>query len=409
MGWPPHSGAAVPSFRGLDLLDPGDGAVTGSNGQGAVDGYLLLADISGYTSFMTDTELDHSQAIIRELTKLIRGRLSPPMRFVKLEGDALLLYSDTEAFADGERFVELIESCYFDYANRLADMERATTCPCRACAAIGSLDLKFIAHFGEFLVDTDEDGREDLAGADVILAHRLLKNTIVEGGGPEAYAFFSDGCLERLPPGFNPTRHSEEYESFGETAGGVHDLAAVAKRRREARRERVGAEDADLDIGFEAHVPPSIAWQYFVDPDKRLRWQPNQTSITYSPNAEGRTGAGASSHCVHGAGGDAMREYLDWRPFEYFTCRFTPLANGPEIMPAGIETYEFTPIGQDGVSVRWRVRVDDQSEEVRRQFEQGAAKVARSTDWGEPLRRALAEDAAELGLDPDVLLERPDH
>lgn len=382
--------------------------MTDGDGQQGADGYLLLADISGYTSFMTGTELDHSQAIIRELTRLIRERLSPPMRFVKLEGDALLLYSGAGAFADGERLIELIESCYFDYMGRLLDMERATTCPCDACRAIGSLDLKFIAHFGEFLVDVDDDGREDLAGPDVILAHRLLKNTIVEGGGPEAYAFFSDACLRELPPGFSPARHSEVYKSFGETAGGVHDLASVAERRREARRERVEEREADLDIGFEAHVAPSIAWQYFVDPDKRLRWQPNQTSITYSPNADGRIAVGASSHCVHGIGGDAFREYLDWRPFEYFTCRFTPTANGPEIMPAGIETYEFTPIGEDGVSVRWRVRVDDRGEEVLRQFEEGAAKVARSMDWGEPLRRVLAEDAADLGLDPDSLLDRPD-
>ena len=48
----------------------------------AEEGYLLLADISGYTAFLTSTELDHSQAIIRELTTLIRERLSPPMRSV---------------------------------------------------------------------------------------------------------------------------------------------------------------------------------------------------------------------------------------------------------------------------------------------------------------------------------------
>lgn len=374
--------------------------MTEQDGDRPREGFLLLADISGYTGFLTGTELEHSHAIIRELTKLIRERLAPPMRFVKLEGDALLLYSDAAAFAEGEHFVELIEACYFDFTCRLLDMERATTCPCDACAAIGSLGLKFVTHYGAFLVDRDEEGREDLAGPDVILVHRFLKNTIVESGGPGAYAFFSDPCLQRLPPDFRPVKHSEVYESFGETRGGVHDLASVAEQRREARRVHVGDADADLDVGWEVPVRPSVAWQYFVDPEKRLRWQPNQTSITYAPNPEGRIGTGASSHCVHGVGGDGLREYLDWRPFEYFTNRFTPLPNGPELLPPAIETYEFRPVGDEGSSIRWRVRVEDRTEPNLRRFEtiaDMARDLERSPDWELPLRKALAEDAAAFG------------
>ena len=69
--------------------------------QQAQQGYLLLADISGYTAFLTGTELEHAHAIVRELTKLIRERLAPPMRFVKLEGDAVFCYADAGAFAEG--------------------------------------------------------------------------------------------------------------------------------------------------------------------------------------------------------------------------------------------------------------------------------------------------------------------
>jgi|GEM_PF-2837410 len=49
------------------------------------------------------------------------------MRFVKLEGDAVFCYAEGETFEQGERFVELVEACYFDFANRLRDMERGTT------------------------------------------------------------------------------------------------------------------------------------------------------------------------------------------------------------------------------------------------------------------------------------------
>jgi hypothetical protein len=133
-----------------------------SQDQRARRGYLLLADISGYTAFLAGTELEHANAIVHELTALIRERLSPPMRFVKLEGDAVFCHADGASFEDGERLVELIESCYFDFANRLLDMERETTCRCAACASIGALDLKFVVHYGTYVVDSEGDRRTSL-------------------------------------------------------------------------------------------------------------------------------------------------------------------------------------------------------------------------------------------------------
>lgn len=319
-------------------------------------GYLLLADISGYTAFLVGTELEHATAIVHELTTLIRERLAPPMRFVKLEGDAVFCHADASTFDDGERLLELIETCYFDFSNRLLDMQRGTTCRCAACLSIGALDLKFVVHFGTYTVNADGD-REDLAGPDVILVHRLLKNSVGEGGGPQAYAFLTDACLQRMPASFHLPSHVESYESFGETSGGVHDLRPVVAQKRDARRVRVDPADAEVELSFGEHpYPPAVVWQYFVDPDKRLRWQPLQTAVTNQPNQHGRIGPGASSHCAHGRQGDALREYLDWRPYDYFTTRFTPLGRGPLFVPL-IETFEFTPI-DNGTTIHYRCRLD---------------------------------------------------
>ena len=356
-------------------------------------GYLLLADISGYTAFLTGTELEHANAIVRELTTLVRIRLSPPMRFLKLEGDAVFCHADEASFEHGERLVELIEACYFDFSNRLLDMERETTCGCAACASIGSLDLKFVAHYGTYVIESEDD-REDLAGPDVILVHRLLKNTVSHGGGPQAYAFLTDPCLRRVPQSFDLPSHSESDESFGQMTGGVHDLKPVLARMREARRVHIGSEEADLEITFGEHpYPPAVLWQYFVDPEKRLRWQPLQTAIENQPNEQGRLGAGASSHCAHGVGGDALREYLDWRPYSYFTNRFTPLGRGPHFFP-GIETFEFIPT-DTGTRVDYRFRLEDCGPLTSlrfRVFRPGGRRVLSRSQTA--LRRALDEDAA---------------
>ena len=354
-------------------------------------GYLLLADISGYTAFLVGSELEHANAIVHELTSLIRERLSPPMRFVQVEGDAVFCYADEASFEDGERLIELIERCYFDFSNRLLDMERETTCRCAACASIGTLDLKFVAHYGTYVL-SHEGGRDDLAGPDVILVHRLLKNTVGDGGGPRAYAFVTDPCLQRMPPAFDLPSHSESYESFGQTTGGVHDLEPVTARMREARRVYVGSEDADVEISFGEHpYPPAVVWQYFVEAEKRLRWQPLQTAVKNHPNQQGRLGPGASSHCAHGIHGDALREYLDWRPYSYFTNRFTPLGRGPLFVRL-IETFEFTPTDA-GTMVNYRCRLDEcgpvtrlRSRILRPGFRRSLIRS------GKTLRRILDED-----------------
>jgi hypothetical protein len=383
--------------------------MTGMDVASTRKGYLLLADISGYTAFLTGTELTHAHEIIHELTTLIRSRLVPPMRFVKLEGDAVFCYADEPAFREGERLVELIEACYFGFANRLADMTRATTCRCTACAGIGSLDLKFVAHFGEYVVQQDSRG-EDLAGPDIILVHRLLKNTISIQGGPQAYAFFTEACLQRLPPSFVLPAHSETYESFGETRGGVHDLGPVLKAMREERRLYVSADDADFETIIDVPVAAAVAWQYVVDPIERQRWacaQFDKDPDKDEANGQGRLGTGASSHCGHGPGPVmAFREFVDWRPFEYFTSRIRTTGAGAFIVarPA-IETIEFLPMADSGTRIIIRYRLTD-----RGAISRLAHRVTHpffTQFWrrrGAALVRLVQEDSATLGLDREGLM-----
>ena len=355
-------------------------------------GLPAAGEISGYTAFLTGTELEHAHGIINELTKLIRERLTPPMRFVKLEGDAIFCYAEAESFKDGERLVELIEACYVGFSNRLLDMTRSTTCRCDACKAIGSLDLKFLAHYGSFMVEHDGE-REDLAGPDVILVHRLLRTPSARCG-PAAYAFLTARCLERMPESLELPAHTETYESFGETTGGVHDLGPVLEQMREAQREYISSDEADFEFSGEpSRYPPAVLWQYYVDPEKRLRWQPNQKTIHNEPNKKGRLGPGASSHCAHGMGPDVLREYLDWRPYEYFTNRFTPLRGGVPLYVPGVETTEFIQADDGATMVHYRFRATDRGRLTKLRVRSWAALFRKAAkDSGERRREIMRED-----------------
>ncbi len=319
---------------------------------GPREGYLVLADIAGYTEFFTGTELEHAQGILEELTTLIANDLAPPLRFVKLEGDAILCCADGSTFADGERLLEVLEVCYFDFSNRLLDMARSATCPCAACASMDSLDLKFVSHYGTYMVQ-HVGGVEDVAGPDVILVHRLLKNTITEHTGCRAYVFLTEACLEHLPSSLTLAEHAESYESLGEIKGGVHDLKPVLREMRETRREYVSHDDADFEWTFEATVPQAVLWQYFVDPEKRLRWETNNKAIKNRPNSRGRLGPGAYTHCSRDG---CEHRYVDWRPFNYFTEEITP-PQSPLIPSPVAQTFEFIPSESGGTVVNYRVRV----------------------------------------------------
>jgi Protein of unknown function (DUF2652) len=159
--------------------------------EGVQQGYLLLADITGYTAFLTGTELEHANGVIEDLTDSVVQNLPTPLRLLKLEGDAVFVYAPADVFSNAERVLELIERCYIAFGDRISDMVRLTTCTCAACANVGTLDLKFVAHFGEFVVQR-RSGTEDLAGGDVILVHRLLKNHITQRLGIAAYALLTD-------------------------------------------------------------------------------------------------------------------------------------------------------------------------------------------------------------------------
>ena len=53
------------------------------------DGFLVLADISGFTAFVTATELEHGAQVTGVLLETVMRHLSPPLEIQELEGDAV--------------------------------------------------------------------------------------------------------------------------------------------------------------------------------------------------------------------------------------------------------------------------------------------------------------------------------
>ena len=110
-------------------------------------GYLILADVSGYSTFVIQSELEHAHDILSELLELILKRITTIFTLSKLEGDAIFTYAPEEKLKRGETLLELIESTYAAFKDQQEAIRRRTTCQCNACRNVPSLDLKFMVHY----------------------------------------------------------------------------------------------------------------------------------------------------------------------------------------------------------------------------------------------------------------------
>jgi len=186
---------------------------------------FLIADISGYTGYLADVELDHAQDILADLIGAVVTALRPNFRLAKLEGDAAFTFATVESI-DGSMLLDTIERCYFGFRRRRRDVRQATSCDCNACVRIPDLDLKFVVHYGTAIHQTVA-GRRELLGSDVIVAHRLLKNEVVEQLGIKAYALISQACIDASdidPAALGMRAHTETYDRIGDVVA----WAAVA-------------------------------------------------------------------------------------------------------------------------------------------------------------------------------------
>jgi uncharacterized protein YndB with AHSA1/START domain len=286
----------------------------------AEEGCLAMADISGYTAYLAGSELDHAQDVLADLTETVVNALAPPMRLSKLEGDAAFVYAPGVQI-DASMLLDTVEATYFAFRRRQDAIDRATSCECNACVLIPRLDLKFVAHHGRF-VRQRVAGSEELSGSDVIVVHRLLKNTVAESLGHAAYAFYTDSMVAAMsvsPEVLGWQRHGEEVADIGPVQGWVADLHAAWAAERERRRVKISPEESRLTFAMDLPAARPVVWQYLTDPVLRPQWQAGTLRVDQKV-ADGRRGTGTTNHCVHGKAA-SLEEVLDWRPFDYYTIQ----------------------------------------------------------------------------------------
>ncbi|MFA6978724.1 MAG: DUF2652 domain-containing protein [Ignavibacteriaceae bacterium] len=181
---------------------------------------LLIADISGYTNFMLANRntISKSHKIIIELIKAIIEHIELPLEVAKIEGDAVFLFAlkgkDEEEWEILRKKIGEKLITFFDiFAQKVNELRGSVLCEGDVCVAIETLKLKVIVHTG-YAELVKIGSFNELSGIDVILVHRLLKNSVTE---KEYILMTESACTEIMFPKIICIETGmEKYDDIGE-------------------------------------------------------------------------------------------------------------------------------------------------------------------------------------------------
>lgn len=168
---------------------------------------LVIADIGGYTRFMLATRMSLAHAHL-QIASLLEAVLDGPekLQLAKLEGDAVFFHAPGGADLEAE-----IGRMRARFEERKSKLVADRNCTCAACTHLEDLTLKFVAHEGEVAYHRVKENTE-LAGVDVILLHRMLKNDVPV----KEYVLLTDAALtDSLRGKASPLDH--DFEGIGKT------------------------------------------------------------------------------------------------------------------------------------------------------------------------------------------------
>lgn len=179
-------------------------------------GYFFITDITGYTIFLNESELDHAHHIIEALFDSQLKVIGEPLTVSNFQGDAILCYVPEDSIKDGNLLINQMQSIYTAFSKQLEAMQVNPPCGCNACSNIAMLDLKMFLHYGKYMVKS-VGGTDEILGSDVITAHRMMKNNVNEETGIQSYLLITRAAFEKLDLVDTPDQisHSETYEHIG--------------------------------------------------------------------------------------------------------------------------------------------------------------------------------------------------
>ncbi len=202
-----------------------------ANTEPKTNAILLVADISGWTKFVRRHAVSatHARQIVVHLLRAIIAATEPPLTVAELEGDAVFLYALSEPGDIGhvaQKVKAQIPRLFRAFEAEMRLLSTRPRCSCEACSNVEGLRLKQVVHAGE--VALERIGKfEKLFGLDVIIVHRMLKNSV----RAKQYLMISEPAYEAMDGfyGLEPEKRVEKLKGVGRLETRVFDEDQIAE------------------------------------------------------------------------------------------------------------------------------------------------------------------------------------
>jgi class 3 adenylate cyclase len=177
---------------------------------------LMIADISGFTRFMKSHKdaANHAMPVrvVAELLRAVISAAAPPLKLAEVEGDAAFFYALCNENDEITLDFPAIKKQVMDFFRSFYQILHRL-CGLNQCArGAQNLRLKVVIHAGEVALEHIH-GFDKLFGMDVILAHRLLKNSVPS----KEYILMTESAYNWLGDfhQLEPERQTEYCEGIG--------------------------------------------------------------------------------------------------------------------------------------------------------------------------------------------------
>jgi hypothetical protein len=227
----------------------------------------FMPDISGFTNFVTSTDIEHSRHIISELLEILIDSNIIGLKLVEIEGDALFMYTTENPSLD--KIVEQSKKMLNNFHSHLTLYQTRRICNCGACSSVTNLKIKFVVHYGELSFIRVKDIVKPY-GSDVIMTHRFLKNNIPS----KQYLLLSKETIDFYKDQLSKDSLFEEKEEifdFGKSYYFFLKFENPSEEPIELKKATLAKPKGKPQITLEVNIPSKINYVYRYVSDLKLR------------------------------------------------------------------------------------------------------------------------------------------
>nr|WP_315166395.1 DUF2652 domain-containing protein [uncultured Flavobacterium sp.] len=248
----------------------------------------FMPDISGFTNFVNNTEIEHSIHIIAELLEILLDNTTLDLQLVEIEGDALFMY--TTKIPDYQQLLQQTTTMLEQFHRHTKDYETKRICNCGSCKTTIDLELKFLVHYGELDFIKVKTIIKPY-GRDVIKIHRLLKNKVPVN----EYVLFTSNAYELYKNQMDETwiKTSETYdlkslEYFYKNLENVKNSIRIKAEKHSNQNSKNSVPTLTIEKKFNVNIQD--VYTYVSDLKYRHLWDKDVKRIDFDSNKINRIG-----------------------------------------------------------------------------------------------------------------------